>query len=154
MGRFLLLIMVLTSIFSCEPDPFCREESDNVVILGFRDGNDSTYAMKIQTIRLDNNDTTYVGDTTANLFLPLDPFQQVTSFTFTWADPRDDIEIINTDELHIRYKVNSRVFDPDCPVIRAFVIDTAFTTFDSLIISNKIINEAEPLDIILYFTPL
>lgn len=129
-----LVIILLSGIFACDVDSNCG--SINVDYVTFRTVSLNANLQEVDvsvvfdSIMSPQTDSIFFFQDTLNAFrLPLSPVQNQTDFFFYYG-PR-------TDTIRFTYEKRNRVDSPECGIDMEFVgMDTAFQTFDSLIIVN------------------
>jgi hypothetical protein len=135
--KSIVLILFIT-IFACEVDSNCgiNNVDNNVDFVTFRtltlNANSQEQNVGVifdSIVSPQADDYFYLADTLSNFQLPLSPVENRTDFFFYYGT--------RTDTISFTYETRSRVDSPECGFLTEFVgLDTAFQTFDSLIIVN------------------
>lgn len=137
----------------CEEDAFCGDSSRRFVLLSFYDHSDSLYAFPVQLVGIEGLDSLILGDTVQLFALPLNPATNSTRFTINWSDPTVDSAASQfSDELELFYTTRTGLVSPSCGINQQILLDTGFTTFDSLQFQNKLLDAVSTLDIRVYFS--
>ncbi|MGM0581481.1 MAG: DUF6452 family protein [Bacteroidota bacterium] len=129
-----LILLFITFIFACEVDSNCG--SINVDYVTFStvtlDANleERNVAVAFDSIKSPQTDSIFFFQDTLSVFqLPLSPAENQTDFFFYYGP--------NVDTIRFTYEKRNRVDSPECGIDMEFIgMDTAFQTFDSLVIVN------------------
>ena len=137
-----LVILLIAGIFACDVDSNCG--SVNVDYITFRtvtlnaNLEEQDMAVIFDSIVSPQTDSIFFSQDTLNTFqLPLSPVENKTDF-FLYYSVEDDGDIVSYgDTIRFAYEKTNRVDSPECGVDFEFIgMDTAFQTFDSLVIVN------------------
>lgn len=129
-----VVLLLITIIFACDVDSNCG--SINVDYVTFRtvtlnaNLEEQDVAVIFDSIVSPQTDSIFFFQDTLNTFqLPLSPVEDQTDFFF-YSGTRGDT-------IRFTYEKRNRVDSPECGIDMEFIgMDTAFQTFDSLIIVN------------------
>lgn len=129
-----LVILLIAGIFACDVDSNCG--SINVDYVTFRtvtlnaNLEEQDVAVIFDSIVSPQTDSIFFSQDTLNTFqLPLSPVEDQTDFFFYSGTHGDTIRFT--------YEKANRVDSPECGIDLEFIgIDTAYQTFDSLVIVN------------------
>lgn len=145
--KSIVLILFIT-IFACEVDSNCGSNNvdNNVDFVTFStvtlDANleERTRAVRFDSITSPQTDLFFILQDTVTISsfrLPLSPVENQTDFFFYYSINIDDDTVSYGDTISFTYEKRNRVDSPECGFLTEFVgLDTAFQTFDSLIIVN------------------
>lgn len=129
-----LVILLIAGIFACEVDSNCG--SVNIDYVTFRTVSLNANLEEVNVgvifdsiVSPQTDSIFFLQDTLSNFQLPLSPADNQTDFFFYYGNRSDSIQFT--------YEKRNRVDSPECGIDMEFVgMDTAYQTFDSLIIVN------------------
>jgi len=130
----ILVILLLSGIFACDVDSNCG--SINVDYVTFRpvtlNANLEEQNVNVifdSIISPQTDSIFFYQDTLSNFQLPLSPVENQTDFFFYYGP--------NADTIRFTYETSNSVDSPECGVNLQYLgMDTAYQTFDSLVIVN------------------
>lgn len=129
-----LVLLLIAGIFACDVDSNCG--SVNVEYITFStvtlDANleERNASVVFDSIISPQTDSIFFYQDTLSAFqLPLSPVENQTDFFFYYGP--------HADTIRFTYEKSNRVDSPECGIDFAYIgMDTAFQTFDSLVIVN------------------
>lgn len=133
-----IVLILLITIIACEVDSNCGANNvdNNVNYVTFRtltlnaNLEEQNVGVVFDSIKSPQaNEFFFLADTLSSFQLPLSPAEDQTEFYFYYGSRADTI--------HFNYTRRNRVDSPECGFEISYTgLDTAFQTFDSLIIVN------------------
>ncbi|SMG41964.1 hypothetical protein SAMN05661096_02845 [Marivirga sericea] len=129
-----IVLILIVSIFACQVDSNCNTLNVDYVTFNTVSLNANAEEINVQVIfdsivSPQTDSVFFLEDTLQNFQLPLSPVENQTDFFFYYGPFIDTIRFT--------YEKRNTVDSPECGIdMQYFGMDTAFQTFDSLIIVN------------------
>jgi len=129
-----IVLLLLISVFACDVDSNCGNINVDYVTFSAVtiDANreEENIAIFFDSIVSPQTDSVFfLNDTIGNFQLPLSPVENQTDFHFYYGP--------FVDSIRFTYEKRNRVDSPECGIDFEYVgMDTAYQTFDSLVIVN------------------
>jgi Family of unknown function (DUF6452) len=132
-----VLIFSLSLILSCGDIPTCVDTETSLVKIKFLDDTGAPLNITLLSLKATNNEMGFpeYADSTLNLLtLPLNPGATTTTFILE--------QKTGIDTIGLSYTVVAKLISPECGLDASFDnMDTTFTSFNNLIILERIIHE-------------
>lgn len=136
-GLFKASLCLMIYLISCGDNPTCVDTDTSLVKIKFvgEDGNAVDVTINaLEAIGNEDGFPEYSDSVTSTIALPLNPGARNTTFII--------YQPTKTDTLGLSYDVVAKLISPECGLDASFSkLDTGFTTFNKLVIIEKIINE-------------
>lgn len=139
-----VVFLLIAGIFACDVDSNCG--SINVDYVTFRtvtlnaNLEETTKEVRFDSIFSPQTDSVFAyldSNFISNFRLPLSPVENKTDFFIYYSVDNDGDTVSYGDTIRFTYEKTNRVDSPECGVDLQFIgMDTAYQTFDSLVIVN------------------
>ncbi|RUA31442.1 MAG: hypothetical protein DSY77_13075 [Bacteroidetes bacterium] len=139
-----IVLLLFTIIFACDVDSNCGSINVDYVTFSTVTLN-ANLEERPKEVRFDSifspqTDSIFVLNDTvtiSNFSLPLSPAENQTDFYFYYSVNNSGDTVSYGDTIRFTYEKRNRIDSPECGIDMEFIgMDTAFQTFDSLVIVN------------------